>query len=114
MKNKKRIHKFNGSSDLRVKLSFDEGFAERPIYVIKGRTTEKQKGINMIDLIKQNFNISELDVKKQLEEYNKDAMIPTEYHGAYMTKKIKWTTDSEGNKISPFSANINKQKEDNN
>ncbi len=99
---------------LRAKLSFDEGFAEMPLYSIKAFTSEKEKGIDMIELIKTNFNINggdmDLAFKKKMEEWQEEAMKPTELSiEARRTQvKIKWTRDENGNLISPFS---NKAKE---
>lgn len=97
MINKKLLRYRN--SRLRCKLSFDEGFAEQPIYSIKGFTNEKDKGIDMIELIKNNFSITQWDIEKgrsreaeeQYQHYKKS-------QGA-----IKWTRDDKGNIVSPFS-----------
>ena len=63
---------------LKAKLSFNDGFAETPIYSIKASTNEKEKGLFMINLICQNFNLSirnyieyiERDTKAMVEEIN--------------------------------------------
>ena len=99
MKNKKLFGK-SRSAIMRAKLSFDEGFAERPIYVIKGSVNEKDKGINMIELIRDNFGICDEDMRKvmieRLEEYNRDFFRPIEKKGK---EPIKWKRDSRGNII---------------
>ena len=95
---------------LRAKLSFDDGFAERPLYSIKAFTNEKGKGINMIDLIRDNFDVSNLDLK----EYQKDKFTELtrdfeELEEEKITRTpIKWTRDEKGQIISPFG---NKAKE---
>lgn len=92
---------------LRAKLSIDEGFAENPIYSIKAFTTEKDKGIDMIELIKSNFNINAKDMdlafKKKMEEWQQEAMKPTQVSIEVRKAQIKWTRDEDGNFISPFS-----------
>jgi len=92
---------------LRAKLTFDEGFAEDPLYSIKAFTNEKDKGINMIELIKNNFNINGEDVdlafKKKMAEWQEEAMKPTEVTAEIRRVQIKWTRDEKGNFISPFS-----------
>ncbi len=109
MKNQKNQGKYMPRSRLRAKLSFDEGFAENPIYSIKATTGEKEKGINMLELIENNFNISAYDrieaTKKKLKELDADAMTPTEVGPGIEQEKIKFSRDSEGNFCSPFSKN---------
>lgn len=88
---------------MRVKLVIDEGFAERPIYKIKAFSTEKDKGIMMLEIIEDTFKISNKDkddyFKKKLSELNADAMTPTIVNGI---EQVKWTRDAKGNIISPF------------
>jgi len=94
---------------LRAKLSFDEGYAENPIYSIKAFTNEKNRGIDMIELIKNNFHINKEDInlafKKKMEEWQEDFQKPTIYSKEVekTLKKIEWTRDEKGNIISPFS-----------
>ena len=101
MKNKRTHH---NAGVMRAKLTFDEGFAENPIYKVKAMTTEKDKGILMIDLIQQNFNISIEEFKKGLIRLNGDAMRPTIIPQEIEIKqtRIKWTRNDKGNIISPF------------
>lgn len=109
MSNKNKDRKRNRSNflnNLRAKLSLDDGFAERPIYSIKGRTTEKDKGISMLELIEDQFNISKEDrekaFRKKMNDFNDLAMQPTEYPKGFEPEKIKFTRDSKGNLASPF------------
>ncbi len=96
----KKKHKKNNYPHkiMRARLSFDEGFRERPIYSIKGNITEKDKGLDMLDLIRTQFNISDRDqrefFREKLRELDMDAMTPTE------PQKIK--RDEEGRIVSPF------------
>ena len=92
-KNQKKTSKFRGFSVFKVKLSFHDGYAEYPIYSIKALTTEKDKGMNMLELIEQQFGITKEDRKvafivRVREEEN------------------IWTRDEKGNIISPFSKKI--------
>jgi phage repressor protein C with HTH and peptisase S24 domain len=106
MRNNKRRKKTNHSFKLRARLSFDEGFAEKPVYTVKAFTTEKDKGIRMIELIRDNFNINKFEMNKlfrqRMEKLNEDAMTPTTYKAFSKTKPIKWTRDERGNLASPF------------
>lgn len=97
----KRKFKLRSLNELRAKLSFDEGFAERPIYVIKGFTSEKDKGVDMIHLIKQNFNISDEFIRRKLMQLNSEAMRVTKYPSG-LTPPPKLTRDEKGNLVSPF------------
>jgi hypothetical protein len=99
-------NRINYFKELRAKLSFDDGFAESPIYSIKGMTTEKNKGINMLELIEDHFKISKEDRKKafvaKMSEINALAIQPTEQPKGFKHKKIEWTRDEKGEIISPF------------
>ncbi len=91
------------SSRLNARLSFNDGYAETPIYSIKAVTSEKDKGFDMIDLIMDNFNIISNEiiehrkiVKAQiLEEMNH---LPIEI----INPINKLSRDDKGNLISPF------------
>ncbi len=95
------------SKRLRAKLSFDQGYAEHPVYTIKGFTNEKGKGIDMIELIKSNFNISKDDIDEHIKNMREEM---TEWHRQvesisieHSKTKIKWTRDNDGKIISPYS-----------
>lgn len=100
--------KYFGSSEIRARLSFDEGFRERPLYAIKAKVTEKDKGIDMIELIKQHFNISQKDEKeafeKKMEFFRADFPRPTKIPKEIKQQRIKWTRDNKGRVVSPFRA----------
>lgn len=91
---------------LRVKLIFDDGFAERPIYSIKAFTNEKNKGIFMVELIGANFNLSSKDLAESLErklaEWDEDSMEPTKFSKGWEKEQVKFTRDEKGNIVSPF------------
>lgn len=96
------------SSRLNARLSFNDGFAEKPIYSIKAVTTEKNKGLDMVDLIMNNFNITIRDI-----EYHKEvvkAQILEEMNhlsNRIVSPSVKLNRDESGNLVSPFA---NKEK----
>ncbi len=89
---------------LRAKLSFDEGFAENPIYTLKAFTNEKEKGIYMLKLIEDNFSISVKDRilhdQIEIECFEDDVK---GFENGKDGRSVKWTRDERGNIISPFS-----------
>jgi len=97
MKKEKKKGKFRSFPFLRAKLTFDDGYAENPIYLIKAITTEKDKGLDMVDLIRNNFNLT-------LEEIRKNFLKKLEEE----RKKI-WTRDERGNITSPFRKELKKK-----
>lgn len=107
MKLKKNNGNFSGS--MRARLSFDEGFRENPIYNIKANITEKDKGLKMLELVEQNFNISKKDreefFQNKLKEFTADAMLPTKMPKEISKNQIKFTRDEKGNIVSPFRSN---------
>ncbi len=106
-KSKKVSYKPKGR--LRARLSFDDGFAERPIYSIKAFTNEKGKGVSMIELIQDNFDITSLDIKNyQQMKFNELTSDFQELEKKTKRKSIQWLRDEKGNIISPFG---NKAKE---
>lgn len=95
------------SSKLKASLNFNDGYAERPIYSIKAITSEKPKGLDMIDLIMDNFNI----VSGEVEEHRKavKAEILKEMNGLRKTivpPITKLNRDEKGNLISPFASKV--------
>lgn len=88
------------NKEMRAKLSIDEGFAEKPIYRIVAKITEKEKGIGMMDLIQKMFNISEWQRKNFIRKTIKDLRDKK----LFAKDPIKWTRDNEGNIISPFAS----------
>ncbi len=89
---------------LKARLSFNDGYAERPLYSIKANTNEKEKGINMVELIKDNFNITQSDIKEfQKIQFNELSSDFEELEKKMVDRKpIKWERDERGNIISPF------------
>lgn len=111
--NEKKRKKLNyqPKSKLRCRLSFDEGYAERPLYSIKAFTNEKDKGINMVDLIQNNFDINSMDIK-EFHEANIN-ILANDFQDLKniprtLREPLKLTRDEQGNLMSPFG---NKAKE---
>ncbi len=70
---------------------FDWGWADNIIYKIRGKVSEKDKGLTMISKIKEFFGIT----NKCIENHEKKV-------SAEEVDKIRWTRDEKGNIISPF------------
>lgn len=93
------------SSKLRASLNFNDGYAERPIYSIKAITSEKEKGLDMIDLIMDNFNI----ISNEIEKHRKiiQAQILQEMNhlnNEIISPPLKLKRDENGNLVSPFAS----------
>ncbi len=86
---------------MRAKLTFDDGYAERPIYSIKAMTTERQKGFDMIELIKNNFNIDNKNIEQATLKNEDEIMSEVEDMKKQMNDTI-FTRDEKGNIVSPF------------
>lgn len=94
------------SSKLKANLSFNDGYAERPLYSIKATTSEKEKGLDMIDLIMDNFNI----ITKEIELHRRIVRAQILEEMNYLNRKIlsppiKLNRDESGNLVSPFATN---------
>lgn len=98
MDNKK---KFYAKRILSVNLSFNDGYREEPIYTIKGNTSEKEKGFNMINLIRDNFNLTEAMMDYYTKKIREE--ITAEMNG-YEYKTHGFTRDENGSIISPFAS----------
>lgn len=91
---------------LRIKLSADDGFAERPLYSMKAFNTEKSKGIDMAEFIFNNFNISQKDMEEKRQKEIEETRTEIDKRRDFIKqieKPIKWTRDEKGNIKSPFS-----------
>ncbi len=89
------------------KLSANDGYAERPFYSSRAVCPgEKSKAIDMIFMLRDNFEISRKDEEekrlKEIEETKKQIHERKDFIKA-IQEPIKWTRDEEGNIISPFS-----------
>ena len=76
---------------------YDWGWADNIIYKLKGKVTEKGKGLDMIQKIKEFFNINGGEVEEHEKKEQKKEI-----------DRIKWTRDEKGNIISPFDRKIEK------
>lgn len=92
-------------NNLKVSLTFNEGYAEIPIYSIKANTSEKKKGIDMFLLIRNNFGITQKDIDYHEEDIKREMTL--EFRD--IKKKIDLSPpmnlhrDEDGNLSSPFS-----------
>ena len=104
MKPKKEIRK----GVLTAKLTFfDWGWADNIIYKVKGKVNEKDKGLLMIQKIKEFFGVRNTEIE---ESERKD--INDEIKRIKAARdKIKWTRDDEGRIISPFDKKIERSEE---
>jgi len=81
----------------------------RPIYNNRAKSTEKDKGVDMIIKIKEIFNLSDNDVKEMTEK----VLIDEAYEQRNIQKPnvpYKWTRDDKGNIVSPWSVKAVKSK----
>lgn len=79
------------------------GWTGNLIHRIKGKTTEKEKGVAMVDKIEDLFNLSREDkdyIRGKIREKDIESMKPTKYPKG--TEPTKWTRDERGNIVSPF------------
>ncbi len=93
---------FFGLGKLRARLTFNDGFAEKPLYSIKAVTTEKNKGHDMIQLIMNNFNITHQEIfreEQKLHETMRSEVPLMKYH---QNTNDPFTRDEKGNIVSPF------------
>lgn len=89
-------------SYLTAKLSiYDWGWGEKIIYRITGKTTEKKKGLQMLEQIKLRFGINDFDEK----DFNRSKIRDIKKE----MKRIDWTRDERGQIISPFSQKLQKK-----
>lgn len=103
--NKKNKRNRGGAFADSVRVDIHD-FLGRLIDRTKCKTTEKGKGLVILEKLEGNFQISEKDrwefrekmFKEQCEFFNEDK------------EKISWTRDSKGRIISPFSV-LNKKKD---
>jgi len=97
---KKNKSRYGTPSDI-ARLDFHNWFGQLQDR-IKAKTTEKDKGISMIQKIYDYFGISEEFCRKRMRELNEEAMQPTEIPKEMKKKQDKFTRDEKGNIVSPF------------
>lgn len=87
---------------LTAKLSIhDWGWGDKVIYRLTGKTTEKMKGLQMLEQIKLRFGINNFDEK----DYDRSKITDVKKE----MKRIDWARDDRGNIVSPFSKNVAKK-----
>lgn len=104
-RNPRKLHDYR-SARLKARLSFDEGYAEKPVYSIKGWVSEKQKGLDMMELIENNFNITLMDREEDMKNKQKEfleEMKDLSTGEKEVSPRDKWTRDEKGNLVSPWS-----------
>ncbi len=85
-------------------MLFDWGWRDRIIYNSSAKQHEKDKGIMMVEKLKNLFGISHVDeetFRSKMVELEKDAFTPNKYPKEI--KPFKWTRDEKGRLISPYS-----------
>lgn len=97
-----KIKKEHRKSFVSARLVFyDWGWKENIIYRVKSSCSDKNKGLLMIDAIRNYFGINNED-EKEYEEVR----IEREVRAIQPTEPINWTKDAKGNIISPFSKKL--------
>lgn len=108
-KNQHKIKEYRNAK-LQARLSFNEGYAEHPIYSIKAFTSEKEKGFNMAKLILDNFGFSIIDLEDHLDKKDKEMVKDMkDLANGKKDPKDGWTRDERGNLVSPWSVNAVKK-----
>lgn len=97
-------NKEHKKSFVTAKLMFyDWGWREKIIYNTSAKSNEKEKGVMMVEKLKNLFGISRVDeetFQKRMVELERDAFTPNEYPPEM--KPFKWTRDAKGNLVSPY------------
>ncbi len=74
----------------------------------KAKVSEKDKGAMLVEKITNSFGITLEFVRRRIDEWNIEALTPTEFPE---DQKDKWTRDERGNIVSPFRSNTWKDNE---
>ena len=119
MKSKKKKNTRQGRVAEISKLDFHD-FSGRLIDRTRAKVTERDKGVLMIQNIKDRFNLSDIDIQefrrvmhqRELEDFE-DMKIQAEIikRKNLISQPIKWTRDEKGNVISPFDLKARKDRE---
>lgn len=100
-----KLKKLYRSNNLHARLSFNDGYAETPIYSIKAVTSEKNKGFDMIDLIMDNFNIICKEIKLHREAVKSQLLEELNHlDKKIISPPIILNRDEKGNLVSPFAS----------
>ncbi len=91
------------SSRLQARLSFNDGYAENPMYSIKAVTSEKHKGLDMISLIMDNFSIMILNIEEHRKIVKAEILAEMNHlRKLDLSPPMKLNRDEKGNLASPF------------
>lgn len=102
---KKKFNRSGRQADI-AQLTFHGWFGDL-MDRIKAKTTEKEKGIMMLDKIENQFNISEVDRKsfrKELKEREEKEFDEMREQAKERKDKDPFTRDEQGNIVSPFAS----------
>lgn len=103
MKPKSRRQRSGVPADI-ARLDFHDWWGNL-IDRIKGKVTQKNKGLEMLEKIEGSFSISEFDrkeYKRKMMEWQHDAFTPTEIPKSIKLEQAKFSRDEDGNITSPF------------
>jgi len=109
--NKKNKTLYESRSEIIATLTFNDWkYGHSIIDRIRGKVTEKNKGLIMLDKLESYFGINDFDKNdfrkkmKEKEEKDFDDMIKqaNERKLLFKTEPVKWTRDEKGRIISPF------------
>ncbi len=82
---------------------FDWGWRDNVTYSAKAKPNEKQKGLAMLEKLKDFFGVNKYDeeeFREKMIQLQRDAFTPSEEPKKKET--IKWTRDARGQIRSPF------------
>lgn len=102
---KKKFNRSGRQADI-AQLTFHGWFGDL-MDRIKAKTTEKEKGIMMLDKIENQFNISEVDredFRKEMKEREEKEFDEMREQAKERKNKDPFTRDLMGNIISPFAS----------
>lgn len=105
--NKQNKNNIFGKSIIEGKLIFYD-LRENIINKVVGKTTEKNKGVAMVELIMNRFGLSDDDIinmNKNISEINKEMVNKVNNKISIDRSRVNWTRDDRGNIISPFRSN---------
>ncbi len=121
MNKRKNNHRGGSVADI-ARLDFHDHFGNL-FDRTRAKVSEKEKGVMMVDKIKNRFGISELDeqrFRQKMMDWQEDAMTPNEEpEGESIEEKekerdrriVKWTRDERGGIISPFDKKAKEDRE---
>lgn len=89
-------------SEILAKLAFSDLKSWGEVFDrLKGKCSEKDIGLMMIQKIKERFDLTDAEIKDMLVDFLKKEA--DEQRGIKDDRTVKWTRDEKGRIISPFS-----------